>query len=281
MNKRIVTFVVVLALLSLLSAGIFRLCGGEYLSVEGTLFASFYMFIPMISVLLTRVCFHDPLSLVFGDISWKINRWWLVAWLGMPLLVGLILLVNAMLPHHSLSTDNEMFAASIAQMSASLPEGVTMTAPLFLLIIVVSGLMAGCTVNALFAFGEEIAWRDFLVKELKDCSFWKQSLIIGSLWGVWHAPLILMGHNYPDHPVLGVFLMVIFCISFTPIMLYIRKRSDSVIAAAVAHGTLNAFSGLTVIVTNYVDIVNSPCGVVGIVSILLVVIIGKFCIKNK
>ena len=37
-------------------------------------------------------------------------------------------------------------------------------------------------------------------------------LVTGVIWGIWHAPVILMGYNYPTQPVLGVLLMVVFCI---------------------------------------------------------------------
>ena len=34
--------------------------------------------------------------------------------------------------------------------------------------------------------------------------FLKTSVLTGFIWGVWHAPIILQGHNYPQHPVAGV-----------------------------------------------------------------------------
>ena len=38
----------------------------------------------------------------------------------------------------------------------------------------------------------------------------------GVIWGFWHAPLILNGHNYPQHPVVGVFMMVAFSMRGSP-----------------------------------------------------------------
>ena len=34
-------------------------------------------------------------------------------------------------------------------------------------------------------------------------------LIFGLIWGIWHAPFIFQGHNYPQYPVAGVFMMTI------------------------------------------------------------------------
>ena len=73
------------------------------------------------------------------------------------------------------------------------------------------------------------------------------SLLIGFIWGVWHFPLILMGHNYPNHPVAGVFMMIVFCMLLSPMMTYITLKARSVIAPAVFHGTMNALAGLPLI----------------------------------
>lgn len=58
--------------------------------------------------------------------------------------------------------------------------------------------------------------------------------------GVWHFPLILLGHNYPQHPYVGVAMMIVMCILLTPTMIYLVIKSKSVIPAAIFHGTFNA-----------------------------------------
>src|SRR5699024_6742856 len=60
--------------------------------------------------------------------------------------------------------------------------------------------------------GEEIGWRAFLYPRLEKLYQTSALLIGGIIWGFWHAPMILMGHNYPGTPFLGVFMMVLFCI---------------------------------------------------------------------
>jgi hypothetical protein len=37
---------------------------------------------------------------------------------------------------------------------------------------------------------------------------WKAYLIVGVIWGLWHAPLIAIGFNYPGMPVLGILMMI-------------------------------------------------------------------------
>jgi membrane protease YdiL (CAAX protease family) len=136
-----------------------------------------------------------------------------------------------------------MTAEQLAQMKASLEQ--LPVHPFFLTIG--QGLMAGITINALFAFGEELGWRGFLLQELKPLSFARASVLIGFIWGLWHAPLILQGHNYPQHPVIGVFMMIVFCILLTPLLNYITLRAKSVIAAAIMHGSVNGLAGIAII----------------------------------
>jgi len=103
--------------------------------------------------------------------------------------------------------------------------------------------IAGFTINGLLAFGEELGWRGLLQQELAPLGFARASALIGAIWGLWHAPLILLGHNFPDHPRLGVFVMIVACTVLGIIFSWLALRAQTVIAAAVAHGTLNAVAG--------------------------------------
>ena len=112
---------------------------------------------------------------------------------------------------------------------------------------VVSGLIAGVTINALFAYGEEYGWRGYMVGALKGKKFLPASLFIGFVWGIWHAPMILMGHNgYPDRT-LGILMMVIFCILGGIVELYFVLKSGTVWPAVFIHGIINALAGLGVL----------------------------------
>ena len=104
------------------------------------------------------------------------------------------------------------------------------------------------TINALFALGEEILWRGYLLEKLKHISFWKQSLVIGIAWGAWHAPLILLfQYNYPAAPYIGVAMMILVCISMSPIMIYLKQRSGNLFVPSVFHGAINGISGLSIL----------------------------------
>jgi len=135
--------------------------------------------------------------------------------------------------------------------------------PFFLTIV--QALIAGLTINTIAAWGEEVGWRGYLHEKLRPLGFWPSSLIIGLIWGVWHAPVILLGHNYPDHPVLGVPLMIAFCVAMSPIIQCLREKGGSVVTAALFHGSINACAGLSImIVSGASDLVLGMTGIIGI-----------------
>ncbi|MEE1177187.1 MAG: CPBP family intramembrane glutamic endopeptidase, partial [Paludibacteraceae bacterium] len=235
MDKRLKVFLYVCFGISFIAGGAFHFLGGDLSSASGMFFASAYMLIPLISVIITQLIFGEkPFSDV--GVSFKINKWWFVAWLLMPVVNILAMFSSALLPGVSLDPNSELVTKVIADMSA---KEVEIDGWGLLAITIFSSMFAGLTINAFFASGEEIAWRGFLPRVMSDWGFWKKSLIIGIIWGFWHMPLILMGHNYPDHPIAGVFMMVLLCVVMTPVFLYRREKSGSTMVAAIAHGTLN------------------------------------------
>lgn len=275
--KKVYIFIAVCLGLSFLSAGVFYLSGGVYASPAGVAFASAYMLLPLLSVVVTQlVCKEKPLRNC--GVNWKLSRWWFVGWLGMPLLTAAAVLVSALLPGVRFALDTPLMQEAVNQLGQYGPQigpwGVV-------LITLLSGLMAGATVNALFAFGEEIAWRGFLARELHKLGFWKKSLSIGALWGVWHAPIILMGHNYPAHPIAGVFMMIVFCMLLSPVLVYLREKSGSVIVAAIAHGTMNAVAGLALmLLAGYNDLLCGMCGLAGFIVLMLVDMVIAFSMSK-
>jgi membrane protease YdiL (CAAX protease family) len=100
-------------------------------------------------------------------------------------------------------------------------------------------------INILFALGEELGWRGFLLPKLMPLGQWKAILLSGAIWGFWHAPTTLLhGYNFPQHPYLGVLVMIVGCTLLGTILswLYLNTRSPWV--AALGHGAVNAAPGL-------------------------------------
>ncbi len=102
----------------------------------------------------------------------------------------------------------------------------------------------GAFVNLLPALGEELGWRGWLLPKLMPLGTVPALLITGVVWGLWHAPLVLLGYNYPDAPGwLGLTAMVGMCILVGAVFGWLRLRSGSVWPAALAHAAFNAAAG--------------------------------------
>ena len=111
--------------------------------------------------------------------------------------------------------------------------------------------------------------------------FWRSSAVIGVVWGFWHAPLILQGHNYPQHPWIGVFMMCVFTVLLSPLMGYVTIRANSVIAAAIFHGTLNATAGIGMLVLKGGnDLTVGVTGLAGFITLLLANLV-LFLLKRR
>lgn len=105
-------------------------------------------------------------------------------------------------------------------------------------------VVVGALINTIPAFGEEVGWRGFLFPRLQELyGPWVAVVGTGVVWGLWHAPLILLGYNYPSNPVLGLGAMCVMTTLFGAVLGWLRQRSGSVWPAALAHGTLNAAVG--------------------------------------
>ncbi len=105
-------------------------------------------------------------------------------------------------------------------------------------------LPLGAFVNLVPALGEELGWRGWLLPKLLPLGTLPALLITGVVWGLWHAPLVLLGYNYPDAPGwLGLTAMVGMCIPVGAVFGWLRLRSGSVWPAALAHGAFNAAAG--------------------------------------
>src|SRR5690625_5122017 len=122
-----------------------------------------------------------------------------------PLLfVGLTALVASLIPGATLDLGMENYLSTLDATTAAVMDDLFQTLPFHpIWLLAGQSLIGGITINAIFAFGEEIGWRGFLLREFQLLGFWKASLLIGIIWGVWHEPLILFArHNYSCTPII-------------------------------------------------------------------------------
>lgn len=140
---------------------------------------------------------------------------------------------------------------------------------------IVQGILAGLTINGLFAFGEEYGWRGVLAEELRGLGAVKATLLTGLLWGLWHAPIIMLGHNYGAEWGWGIVAMVAWVTPLSFLLTAVRRRTGSVLAPAMLHGAYNGTIGLfTFLVVDGHVLVSLPMGLLMVVVLSVVAAIA-------
>jgi len=171
------------------------------------------------------------------------------------------------------------FATSLAEIlkSRGLTDGGAMAEQLATLpgaaimgLLLVSAVFAAFTVNLPFMLGEELGWRGYLYTATASWSPARRIALTGPVWGIWHAPLIAMGHNYPGHPIAGIGMMIVFCTLLALLFDHVRTRVGSVWGACVLHGIINGSAGaFALFAWDGHVMVASPAGVAGCLAIAL------------
>lgn len=145
--------------------------------------------------------------------------------------------------------------AAIREAMAQAPGGAGVPPEVVVVIQIVFSFTLAPLFNCVFALGEELGWRGFLLPRLLPLGQWRAILLSSTVWGVWHAPAILQGHNYPGRPVLGVFMMIVFCLLLGTIFSWLYLQTRSPWTPTLAHGSLNATAGLSILFLTDVNIV--------------------------
>ncbi|WP_313813055.1 CPBP family intramembrane glutamic endopeptidase, partial [Glutamicibacter sp.] len=100
----------------------------------------------------------------------------------------------------------------------------------------VGSILLATLVNLLPAMGEEIGWRGWLWPRLQKYGRVPAIFVSGVIWGLWHAPLILLGYNYPfAEGAWGLVFMCGMCIVVGAFFGWLRTISGSVWPCAMAH----------------------------------------------
>lgn len=143
--------------------------------------------------------------------------------------------------------------------------------------------------NGIFALGEEIGWRGWLLPSLRPLGTWPALLLSGAVWGFWHSPLILLGYNFAQPNLLGVALMIGGCMVYGVLIGWLRLRTGSVWPAVFAHGAFNAAAGFLILVvaadTSADPVATGPLGWVGLIVMAAVIVVlvltGQFRVQPR
>lgn len=108
-----------------------------------------------------------------------------------------------------------------------------------LLLLGFQTVVLGPFLGLLISFGEEYGWRGYLQSELAKMGKVRGTLLLGVIWGLWHAPIIAMGHNYPGYPLLGILIMTFYTVGLAFFLGYTVFKSGSPWLAALLHAINN------------------------------------------
>lgn len=238
------------------------------------------MFIPAIGVLLTRLITKEGLRNTLLQIPRFKSNWkyYLFAWFGPAILTAVGALIYFTINPGQFDPELSSLAKAYESSGLDMTSSRLQTT---MLIQIATAFFIGPLINALNCFGEEWGWRGYLLPKMKHkFKILPMLLINGAIWGVWHAPLTALGHNYrtgyPGFPFTGILAMIFFCIVMGTIFSYITIKTNSCVPAIFAHGGLNSIAAVGIYYS--IDGGNpfigpSPTGIIGGIGFIIVAII--------
>ena len=221
--------------------------GGTYETYAMQCILTFSMLCPAIAVVITRKVTGEGLavtgkgSLLLG-MNLKGKKWlWYVAAVVLPFIyfdLGL-LLFNMVFP-------------------GALDAGRLQTLPLpgNSVYLMPFAVISNAVIYSFGALGEEIGWRTYLYPKLEELYGTGKSVLFGGIiWGVWHDPALLLGHNfghgYRGEPWTGFLVFTLFTTMMGAILFYVTKKTDSVWPATFLHAVNNAVAGGSILMLMY------------------------------
>lgn len=208
------------------------------------------------------------------------KRYYLV---GSALILGWLaasFLLSAATPWLRFDTHLDKAHAILSQIAQQTGKPVPLGDGAFLGVMAIQTVLVGAMLGLPAYFGEEYGWRAYLLPKLLVIGKWPAILLHGAIWGLWHAPVIAMGHNYPGHPVLGILWMTALCVLLGAVFAWLFYASGSVWVVSLAHGLVNQGSGyaMAFLVATTLPLLAGPVGLVGMglmAAIVLALHLGK------
>jgi CAAX protease family protein len=132
------------------------------------------------------------------------------------------------------------------------------------------------TFGSVLTFGEEYGWRGYLLPKLLPLGEVKAAVVVGLIWGPWHAPMLAAGLNYSSvNPLaaIGIFVVTATALSLLLTRAYLAA-GGALLVPVIMHASFNRF-GDTLTNTDHLSgdpLLVTPGGLVGIALILATVV---------
>ena len=258
-----------------------ELVPGSGITLAFVLTATGYMWGPAIAHLVTRLITRAGWKDLFLKPHFKASWKYLLAGWFIP---GLLTILGAalyfMLIPAQFDPQLTMIMSQIQNTGADIsPLGVIISQTAFALII-------SAPINAIATFGEEFGWRAFLLPALLPLGKRKALVISSVIWGIWHWPVVYMGHNYgldyPGYPWLGLVLTIWFTLSIGIYFGWLAIKGNSVWPAVLAHGSLNGLAAIGMLFLQGAPRTTLGPSPAGLISVLPFTILSAWIlIKSK
>lgn len=256
------------------------------------LFVGAGMLFPAIGVATTRLFTGEGFRNAWiGPVHFKQTwRYYLIGWFGPIVLVAIGAAVYFVLNPGQFDTSMSSFVEKARQMEAA-GQSIGMSSSQIaalgyaqLALVIVAPLL-----NCVTCFGEEWGWRGYLLPHLSEkCGVRIAVPASGVIWGLWHAPITVLGHNYgldyPGWPIFGILAMCCLCVALSYLFSWLTLRAKSCLPAVFAHGALNGCSAAPLMFmtgTANPFIGPAPTGIVGGIGFIVVAMLCHISLKKR
>lgn len=272
---------------------IYPMMSGETLhgipSVVTQLLVAAAMFFPAIGVAITRLVTKEGFKDAWIRPNIKGNvKIYLLAYFGPGILTILGTILYFIVFRGNFDPECGYMRMTL-ELAGTQVETLPMPLPTLLLIQGIQAIVLGPIMNFITCFGEEWGWRGYLLPKMSEkFSLIPLLLINGIIWGLWHAPLTIAGHNYGvgyvGFPFTGILAMCLFCIVIGTFLSYVSLKTKSCIPAVLGHGAINSFAAIGMYFTK--DGGNpfvgpAPTGILGMIPFVVVAIWMILDLKKK
>ncbi len=209
-----------------------------------------YMGAPTMAHLLTRVITHEGWEKLYLRPKLR-TEWpyWVIAWCAPAVLTIIGMVVFFLLFPQYYDADLKAVHDMLETQATLTGRPAPAVNPWSVIISqTVMAVLLSPLLNMFATFGEEFGWRGYLQPKLLPLGGRITMLLMGFIWGVWHWPVIALGHNYgldyPGAPWGGMLMMLWFTLTLGTLLGWLTLRAGSVWPAVIGHAAINGIAGL-------------------------------------
>lgn len=208
--------------------------------------------------LITMVCMYAPFAAVLlsgisiKDMGWRPKllkgkgRYVVAAWFMPAVLSVLGAAIYFLCFPHAFDMSGSYLASQLGEEGVKQLAEQGMSLKQYAWLTVLIGFTYGPLINTFAALGEEVGWRGYMYPKLKEkFGVLKGRLLGGTIWGIWHWPLMIFagyeyGKNYFGTPILGLIVFCVFTIVIGILLDELYDKTKCIWIPALGHGAINA-----------------------------------------